>query len=171
MRLKYYLRGFGIGIIFATTILFIVYSFNMSDSKIKERAKELGMVAEEDTKNSEKNSESKSTTEPDSTTEPKVEPDSTTEPTSEENTTTEPESVTEPDTTTAPQSQSVTLVITSGMTSDSVARKLKELGAIDNIQEFDNYLISNNRAERIHIGSFEIPAGADYEKIAQIIAN
>ena len=44
MKLKYYLRGLGTGILFATVILFIAYAYRMSDKQIKERAKELGMV-------------------------------------------------------------------------------------------------------------------------------
>ena len=44
MKLKYYLRGLGTGILFATIILFISYTYRMSDKQIKERAFELGMV-------------------------------------------------------------------------------------------------------------------------------
>lgn len=44
MKLKYYLRGLGTGILFATIILFISYSYRMSDSQVKKRAEELGMV-------------------------------------------------------------------------------------------------------------------------------
>ena len=44
MKLKYYLRGLGTGILFATIILFISYSYKMSDKQIKERASELGMI-------------------------------------------------------------------------------------------------------------------------------
>ncbi len=172
MRLKYYLRGFGIGIIFATTILFIVYSFNMSDNKIKEKAKELGMIVAgesetKETKESESTKEPASTKETESTKELESqtkEPESTTpEPTT-------PEPTTQEQPTKEPSKQSVTLVITSGMTSDTVAKKLKELGAIDDVQGFDNYLIKNGHAERIHVGSFEIPAGSDFKKIAEIIA-
>jgi outer membrane biosynthesis protein TonB len=52
MKLKYYLRGLGTGILFATLILFISYSYHYSDAKIKERAKELGMVETETNKQS-----------------------------------------------------------------------------------------------------------------------
>ena len=54
MKMKYYLRGLGTGILFATIVLFIAYSYRMSDSQIKERAKELGMVfvTEEESKSS-----------------------------------------------------------------------------------------------------------------------
>ena len=48
MKFKYYLRGIGIGIIFASIIFFTAYRGNgsskLSDEEIKSRAKELGMV-------------------------------------------------------------------------------------------------------------------------------
>ena len=50
MRFKYFLRGLGVGIVFASLIFFMVYKENatpkMSDKQIIERAKELGMVEE-----------------------------------------------------------------------------------------------------------------------------
>ena len=44
MKLKYYLRGLGTGVLFATIILMISYSYKMSDKQIKEKALKLGMV-------------------------------------------------------------------------------------------------------------------------------
>ena len=54
MKIKYFLRGFGTGLIVATVLLFLLYSYQMSDVKVVSRAKELGMVygkatAEEET--------------------------------------------------------------------------------------------------------------------------
>ena len=54
MRIKYYIRGIGIGIIFATLVLTISFYFGkgsfakekLSDEEIIERATELGMVME-----------------------------------------------------------------------------------------------------------------------------
>ena len=51
MRLKYYLRGLGLGIIFAVFIMMVGYrnhGSSMSDSQIIEKAKALGMVETED---------------------------------------------------------------------------------------------------------------------------
>ena len=44
MKLKYYLRGVGTGILFATIILLVSYAYKMSDGQIKKKALELGMV-------------------------------------------------------------------------------------------------------------------------------
>lgn len=63
MRLKYFLRGLGIGIAVTTIILAISHSANrrMSDSEVIERARELGMTyttaAQENTKESENSTE------------------------------------------------------------------------------------------------------------------
>ncbi|MGN0155222.1 MAG: hypothetical protein ACI4A3_12295, partial [Lachnospiraceae bacterium] len=50
MKFKYFLRGVGVGIIFASIIFLTVYQENtskeLSDAQIIERAKELGMVEE-----------------------------------------------------------------------------------------------------------------------------
>ncbi len=52
MKFKYYLRGIGIGIIFASIILLVAYHENspssLSDDEIIERAKQLGMVEAND---------------------------------------------------------------------------------------------------------------------------
>ena len=63
----------------------------------------------------------------------------------------------------------VTLTIYSGNSSDTVARRAEELGLITNAKEFDAYLVSNGYANRIRVGSFQIPMGASYEFIAKAI--
>ncbi len=105
MKLKYYLRGLGTGIIFTAIILTIVYSYKTTDHKVMERAKELGMVMKDD--NTEDNL---GTQEPDTTTKQQSEAqsDTTTEPqsiTQADTTTKEPQSDVQPDTTTEPQSE------------------------------------------------------------------
>ena len=48
MKLKYYLRGIGIGVIMTTLILMIAFAVHkeqpLTDDEIRERAAELGMV-------------------------------------------------------------------------------------------------------------------------------
>ena len=51
MKLKYYLRGVGIGIIFATlvmTVSSLVHKYNMSDEYIIKEARKLGMIMREE---------------------------------------------------------------------------------------------------------------------------
>ena len=73
-------------------------------------------------------------------------------------------------TTTAPsQVGTKKITIVSGMWSDKVAQELQKLGLIQDAEDFDRYLISNGYADKIRVGTFEIPTDASYEQIAKII--
>ena len=87
---------------------------------------------------------------------------------------TKEETVKKPETETEEESafkstESYTLEISKGATSDSVARLMKQGGLIDNASDFDSYLCRNGYDKRIQNGVFKIPAGAGYEEIAKII--
>ena len=116
MKLKYYLRGLGIGMAVTALILGISFSGRqgqeaqtLTDEQIRERASELGMVdSSELTLAALQNSAQPQTTmEPEVTEEPKLtaDPETTTEPeaTAEPETTTEPKTTAEPETTTEPK--------------------------------------------------------------------
>ena len=128
MRLKYYLRGLGTGILFATIILMISYSYKMSDKQIKEKALKLGMVypekttvteeikttdsESENTTTGEENSQTETTKEEtttskvEETTTSKVEETTTKEETTKEETT--KEQTTQESTTKEPQTEETT---------------------------------------------------------------
>lgn len=130
MKLKYYLRGLGIGMAVTALILGISFSGRqgqeaqtLTDEQIRERASELGMVdsseltlaalassaaqTPETTIEPEAAAETETTTEPEATAEPKMttEPEATAEPemTTEPETTAEPEMTTEPEATEEPE--------------------------------------------------------------------
>ena len=130
MKLKYYLRGLGIGMAVTALILGISFSGRqgqeaqtLTDEQIRERASELGMVdsseltlaalassaaqTPEATIEPEAAAEPETTTEPEATAEPKMttEPEATAEPetTTEPEATAEPETMTEPEATTEPK--------------------------------------------------------------------
>lgn len=128
MKLKYYLRGLGIGMAVTALILGISFSGRqgqeaqtLTDEQIRERASELGMVDSSEltlaalqnsaqpqtTMEPEVTEESKPTTEPENTTEPEAtaEPEMTTKPeaTTEPETMTDPEATVEPETMTEPE--------------------------------------------------------------------
>lgn len=65
--------------------------------------------------------------------------------------------------------ESYTITISKGMGSQNVAALLKNVGAIESLGDFDAYLREKKLAERIKIGTFTIPSGADFETIASII--
>lgn len=173
MKLKYYLRGLGIGILVTATILTIVYHTkgSMSDSQIKKRAEQLGMVmasTEEDTLFAQ-------TTQVDTTIEEtgtiSVEETTTVVETTEAVTEAPTEKPTEAPTevpTEAPAAKAV-LTISPGMYSESVSAELVRLGIITNQKEFNSYLVNNGYAERIQTGDFKIKADMSYDEIARII--
>ena len=173
MKLKYYLRGLGIGILVTAAILTIVYHTkgSMSDSHIMKRAAQLGMVmasTEDDTLFAQ-------TTQVDTTIEEtgtiSVEETTTVVETTEAVTEASTEKPTEAPTEapTEPAAAEAVLTISPGMYSESVSAELVRLGIITNQKEFNSYLVNNGYAECIQTGDFKIKADMSYDEIARII--
>ena len=197
MKLKYYLRGLGIGMIVTALILGISFSSRqeqaqtMTDDQIRERAAELGMVdsseltlaalqngamqptestpQETQTQNSpEAATEPEETQTPETNTEPEV--TVTPEVTNEPETTVTPEATPEPEATKVPeQTQTTGITINRGDDSGSVSRRLYEAGLVENAKAFDNYLCNNGYSRSINPGTYEIVPGTSEEEIAKII--
>lgn len=173
MKLKYYLRGLGIGILVTAAILTIVYHTkgSMSDSQIKKRAAQLGMVmasTEDDTLFAQ-TTQAETTIEETGTI--SIEETTTVVETTEAVTEASTEKPTEAPTevpTEAPAAEAV-LTISPGMYSESVSAELVRLGIITNQKEFNSYLVNNGYAERIQTGDFKIKADMSYDEIARII--
>lgn len=176
MKRKYYLRGIGVGILFATLVLMTAYQIfggkTMSDEAVIKRAEELGMVPgtsaleqlekPADTSATE-NATNTSATGTDTTDENQAQ--ATTEATTEAAST---EGTTE-GTTQAPTNKTVTITIVSGMNSWNVATILRDQGVITDALDFDSYLEQQGYSAKIATGEYEIPMDADYEAIAKII--
>lgn len=198
MKIKYYLRGLGTGIIFTAIVLMIIYSYRTTDSKTINRARELGMIMPGETSKQtltgndketgngqagEKTSETDANRE-EFTTEPlTAEPATTetvteepaTEPVTEEPTTeppaTEP-ATEEPTTRNQPATgREITFTISNGMYSEAVSQRLQELGVIDDAARFNQYLVQNGQAGRIRTGIYTLTNGMSYADVAAIIAN
>lgn len=181
MKLKYYLRGLGIGILVTTVILSLagVGRKNMTDEEVVKRAKELGMVEStllsdlpDQTKTDEVRptepeiSLQPETSEPEesaSTPETPVAPEET--PVALEETPVSPEDG-NPDT---PAGETVTLVIGRGESSTTVSKNLKKAGIVEDAAAFDRFLCNNGYDKKIITGTYEIPYGASEEEIAKII--
>lgn len=182
MKLKYYLRGLGTGILFATLILFISYTYHNTDAQIKKRAKELGMVetttgssvleTEKTSGDAQKGTSSK---DEDNVQKSTGEKDTVKENTTEEQSMANEEETTTGSTETTNINENVRIQyefsIVSGMTSQQVAGILQNIGAVDSAAEFDKYLIQNGYADRIRVGNFKISEGASYSDIANLITN
>ena len=63
----------------------------------------------------------------------------------------------------------VTVTVRSGAGSLEICNRLKEAGLIEDARAFDQYLIDQGYSKRISVGTYSIPVGADWEKIAKII--
>ena len=188
MKLKYYLRGLGVGIVVTAVILTIANHLGnkMSDEDIIKRAAKLGMVMKEDESLFPPTEPETTTPEPtspspaeqDTTAVKPAEPETTTpEPTTPEPTTPVP---TEPETTTPvpaePQTSGVvihtaTITVTSGMYSEAVSQKLEEAGIVKNWREFNEYLTSNGYSVRLQTGTHSFNSEMGYNEIAEILVS
>ncbi len=158
MKLKYYLRGLGIGILVTALIMGFTTrdSRPLTDAEIKAVAAELGMV--------ESDSLRLADLPQDQTAEPAKEPEPTPEATPESS----GEPAKEPETT--PESGTdISVTVSAGSGSRTVCNRLEEAGVITDAAEFDKYLCDQGYSKRICVGTFEIPADASWEEIAKII--
>ena len=161
MKWKFYLRGFGIGLIFATIAFMIAVAIHDNNQDKKCEKNESVTEAKVEKTTTENKESAKETTKVTETTETKTEAptEATTKATTEAATTAAPET----------QSATVKLTISNNMYSEDVAVALQELGVITDSVDFDSYLENNNLASKLRTGEFEIPRGASYGDIAAII--
>ena len=183
MKLKYYLRGLGIGIIVTAVIMGASSGSRketLSDREIRERAAELGMVEqsgslaemaqEENVEIPEETAETEVPTEvPSESPETSEEPAATQSP--ESTAAEEPEETPKAAATKEPAeaADTVTIEIKSGDGSYTVCQKLEQKGLITSASDFDTYLYSNGYDRKLRAGSHEIPADAKPEEIAKIL--
>ncbi|MCQ2520696.1 MAG: endolytic transglycosylase MltG [Lachnospiraceae bacterium] len=199
MNLKSYARGIGAGLIVGAIVLGIggKEKVKMTDSEIKARAYELGMI-ESQTLTELTSSVSEETAVSEEVKEPEVTINETNEQISEsdvsENAVAEEIEFKEPDEVTVspiipddeepansidpiPDEEtgfvkgdgSVSIQIVRGDSSVSVARRMFEAGLVESAVEFDHYLCQNGYDKVISVGNYEISFGMSFEEIANII--
>lgn len=189
MKLKYYLRGLGIGIIITTIILMIAHSGyrkEMTDEEIIARAEALGMIMKEDPlfSNSETNKDSELSAEKDSehvTENESIEVESVTESEAESEVIQETETEVESETEAVPESETETeteivatgdtyhLVIPSGSVPRLICNELEENGVVESAASLRQYLVDVGYATSIKVGAYDIPYGATNEEVYQIL--
>ena len=169
MKLKYYLRGLGIGIIITTIVLMIAYSgrnTEMTDEEIIARAKSLGMVMKELHKDSETvSSEALTGQETTTETESEVQIDVETEIEPE----TESEDTASTETETVPSGDTYHLNIPAGSYPRLICNELQDNGVIADAAALRKYLADMGFATSIHVGEYEIPYGATNEEVYRIL--
>lgn len=203
MKLKYYLRGLGLGIVIAAAVFSATGrgQRTMTDSEIRMRAAELGMVEEtsvlgelastangEETEpdsmeetgqvsTEEESYRSESVQDPETQTdqrafrdeEPAGAPEEETTQTQERDTTDISAADTAAENTPAVGADTVTVVIRSGDSSESVSKRLEEAGLVSSASAYNQYLCGNGYDKRLAAGSHEIPVGATEEEIARAL--
>ena len=189
MKLKYYLRGLGIGIIVTTIILTISFSkreVEISDAEVIARASELGMVMQDEVESEQTEVIETETQQIDidesqvdgtqiamdvPVTEEMVTED---ELATEELTTEElPADATGEDTAVADgtntQEGSFRLVIKKGDVCRTVCENLAANGIISDAETFRKYLFEIGYANNMSVGEYDIPYGLTYEEVAEIL--
>lgn len=184
MRLKYFLRGIGIGIIVTTIILTISHISNrkMTDNEIIDRALELGMSfsgTQQETTTESASETGSDKTAVENTTEAAAETiqESTAEMPSEE-TTQEPvlEQTTAVQTTAAVSTETLSVEVVScsieivpGMSSRTVCDMLKQNGIIEDAADFDRYLVNTGYDDKIRAGEILVNSGMTYEELTSVL--
>lgn len=187
IKLKYYLRGLGTGIVITTlvlTISFNVRSCTAKDNKEETTTKEISNE-EKTTKETTADEKTTKDTSKDKSTEEKTTKEKTTKETTTKETTTEEETTekqTEEKTTEEKKTEESTtqkvvpnqkaiLTISSGMSSERVSAELEQAGIVESADEFNKYLYQMGYERILRVGTYEIEAGTSYEEIARIITN
>ncbi|MDD2968335.1 MAG: hypothetical protein PHT89_04750 [Lachnospiraceae bacterium] len=195
MKLRYYLRGVGTGILVAVILMGVAFSgqkSSMTDEQIKTRAAELGMVEESLLSEVAEDIQTEQETEPTVSEEmqaPENEQDKKEEPELEQIETEELETEqaeeesetvqTDVEESTEDQSVQPTEVlkvpimieVVGGESSVSISKKLEAAGLVTSAKEYDQYLCSNGYDKKISVGNHEIPIDSDFETIAKILTS
>lgn len=162
MKMRYFLRGLGVGVLLATLLLCISYRGQNSENSIIKQAKELGMQFPEKT--------------PDTLIQPSVAPSQAVAVQSKKpvrtktpDSTAAQKATKEPKETQKPSEKTRSFTVRSGLLSSSVSRELKEAGFIKDADKFDHYLEKSGLAKKLIAGDYKIPVGASQEEVARII--
>lgn len=178
MKLRYYLRGLGIGIFVTALILSITSepAKPLTDAEIRAKALTLGMVDGESRTLSDSGSESASAVQPSKAPEisespaPSESPTSSESPAPSESPVSSESPVPSASPSKEPQKGTVTIQIVRGDGSYTVSRRLEEAGLVDSAREFDAYLAEQGYDKTVRTGTYEIPSDATWKEIADMIA-
>ena len=193
MDKRSFIRGFGMGVLFAAVILGISCLMRTSDSAVIKRAKQLGMTyAAQEEKlfqtSAPKNSAAAKTPEPSSTSvssdkkpsatmKPEMwhdrgketkKPDKTLqkEQTDQKEFDQEKKKITDDF-----EKSTKELQIQAGDWSADVSRKLEEMDVISDAEAFDAYMDKHGYSSKIKAGNYSISPGADFDQIAKEITS
>ncbi|MCH5251955.1 MAG: hypothetical protein J1F22_03175 [Lachnospiraceae bacterium] len=199
MKVKYFLRGLGTGIILTALVLCVSYRSGSKSGNVVEQARELGMVFPAGTKEPLEPTAlpDEKTAAPEQTAAPTEKSASgvgvtgkvpSEKPTAEQTTKTSGkpsgspsvQSSAKPSATARATKNPVGTVspvtaegkkftVRGGLISSSIAREMKAAGIIKDADAFDEYLEKNGYARKVRAGIYYIPKGSTYDDLARII--
>lgn len=188
MKLKYYLRGLSVGIIFTAIIMGIVFSGNrehLTEEEIVERARLLGMVMEDEVlekqednnvvKDEQQTPELDNDAQPEDNGEPAnndnddaVEPNADASQNPEDTSQQNPEDASQENPTDT-SSQMVAIEVFKGDYSDVISQRLYEAGLVEDAAEFNAYMMAQGADSTLMEGVHQIPIGATPDQIIEIL--
>lgn len=191
MRLKYYLRGLGLGIIF-TCLMFMLFSNKKADNtdqmdvnqQLETTTETLSSQTSGDDKNDTANDEAVSdgadvqnNTDADTDVNAQNNADAQNpadnqtgaSDTTDTSNQTDDSDITGETGTNDVQDEYVTLVIEKGDIARDVAESLYEEGIIDDVESFRKYLGETGVSRTLHAGEYNIKVGSTYEEIVELL--
>lgn len=180
MKLRYFLRGLGIGVLVTAMVLMISHQSqgrqqSLTDEQIIEKAEALGMIVPEETESPAADESMEPSPSPQITGTPEPSPDVTPEPSVSPSPDTSPSATPTPTpkppkkTPEVEETVYVSVSIEKGMWSEQVSRALEDAGLVESAGKFNKYLTDNDYASYISVGTYRIEKGATYQEIARII--
>ena len=178
MKLKYYLRGLGIGIVVTVFIMSVAFQNRkpMTDEEVKARATELGMIentvlsevaGKKDTKEDVPEiSEDVEEVSKDLVETPDEENTENTE--NAENTENGEQDIEETEDSNIVK-DTISITVQSGDSSWTVSQKMEEAGLVDSAKDFDTHLCRYGYDKKISVGTYKIPVGSSHEEMARIL--
>lgn len=181
MRLKYYLRGLGLGIIF-TCLMFMFFSNRKADNtdqmdvnqQLETTTETLSSQTGGDDKNDTANDEAVSggadvQNNTDADAQNPADNQTGASDTTDTSNQTDDSDITGETGTNDVQDEYVTLVIEKGDIARDVAESLYEDGIIDDVESFRKYLGETGVSRTLHAGKYNIKVGSTYEEIVELL--
>ena len=172
MRLKYYLRGLGLGIIFTVIVMMVGFKTYLKDynNEPAETEKAEQVLDTEEMVFSEEDQDTESGNDAETKNSADVDETENTDLTQDTENTDEPapEAV-DYNTASTTTTGYVTITVSEGMVARDIAEELYARGMVKDAEEFRQYLGSTGQANYIHNGDYQLPVGSSYEQIANIL--
>ncbi len=193
MKMKYYVRGLGIGFVISSLIFIMAFSFykpGYSKDEIKKMAEKEGFTVSESSStlkesNTDKNTKKKTDKTSTNKTKDKTKTNSTTDSTKSTNKTADgkndttvtknSDGSTTKKTEVAPEDvvkNNIRIEVSAGATDSlAIANDIASMGVVDNGKSFDDFMNENGYSKRIQPGTFEFHKGMTYDEVANILVH